>query len=136
MIVCAVALLGCGKGRRSFEEPVVLGGREISADVLNRGEFVYMQRCRGCHGQHGAGDGPYASSLAVRPANLTSGRYPRLARGDALPTDAALERAIREGIPGTPMGPQPVEGEDLRAVVEYIKTLAPVWRAQRAQDVQ
>ncbi len=135
-LLLALALSACGEGRRSFEEPLVLGGETVAPEVLNRGEFVYMQRCRGCHGQHGAGDGPYASSLATRPADLTRGEYPRLgATGGALPSDDALERVIREGIEGTPMGPQHVEGEDLEAVVQYLKTLAPAWRAG-AQDVQ
>lgn len=132
VVFALLALTACGEGQRSFEAPVVLGGREVAPEVLNRGEFVYMQRCRGCHGQHGAGDGPYASSLTPRPADLTSGEYPRLAPDGALPSDQVLARAIREGIEGTPMGPQPVEGEDLDAVVQYVKTLAPVWR----QDVQ
>ena len=30
------------------------------------------------------------------------------------------------------VGPQPIAGEDLHAVVQYVKTLAPSWR----QDVQ
>jgi mono/diheme cytochrome c family protein len=130
-----VSLAGCGDGHRSFEAPLVLGGREVAPDVLNRGEFVYMQRCRGCHGQHGRGNGTYASSLPIRPADLTRGVYPRLAEGGALPSDDALKRAVRQGIEGTPMGPQPVEGEDLEAVVQYVKTLAPVWR-EASQDVQ
>src|SRR5690606_16186783 len=100
-------------------------------EVLNRGEFVYMQRCRQCHGQSGRGDGPYAISLDPRPADLTRGEYPRLgATGGALPSDEAIARVIREGIEGTSMGPQHVEGEDLEAVVHYLKTLAPAWRAE------
>ncbi len=138
LALLALVALSCGEGRRSFEEPLVLGGARIAPEVLSRGEFVYAQRCRGCHGARGAGDGPYASSLAARPADLTSGEYPRLgATAGALPSDEALARAIRDGIAGTPMGPQHVEGEDLDAVVQYIKTLAPVWRRPVApQDVQ
>lgn len=136
VVLLALLALSCGEGRRSFEEPLVLGGARIAPEVLSRGEFVYAQRCRGCHGPRGAGDGPYASSLPTRPADLTSGEYPRLgATGGALPSDEELTRAIRDGIEGTTMGPQHVEGEDLEAVVHYLKTLAPVWRAA-PQDVQ
>ncbi len=134
-LLLASLAIGCGQGRRSFEAPVVLGGREIAPDVLNRGEFVYMQRCRGCHGQHGRGDGPYGSTLPTRPADLTRGAYPRLAPDGALPTDDALKAAVRDGIEGTPMGPQGVAGDELEAVVQYVKTLAPVWRSAN-QDVQ
>lgn len=122
-----VLLLAC-EGERSFEEPVVLGGERVSPEVLNRGELLYMRYCRGCHGQEGRGDGPYASSLAVRPADLTNGRYPRLAEEGALPTDEAIEEAIVDGIAGTPMPGTPVRAEELEALVAYVKVLAPRWR--------
>ncbi|HEY8432104.1 MAG TPA: cytochrome c [Sandaracinaceae bacterium] len=134
LLSLAFALAACGEGRRSFEQPLVLGGQRVSPDVLNRGEFVYMQRCRQCHGPRGRGDGPYASSLDPRPADLTRGEYPRIgATGGTLPSDEALARVIREGIEGTSMGPQHLEGENLEAVVQYLKTLSPAWRAQDVQ---
>ena len=129
VIACAV-LLGCEEGQRSFEQPVVLGGVEVAPDVLNRGEFAYVRYCRQCHGQTGHGDGPYAGSLTPRPADLTSGEYPRMnATGGELPADEAIARVIREGVPGTAMGPQGVSESDLAALVQYVKTLAPVWRS-------
>lgn len=128
-LVALMAALGCEGGARTFEGPVVLGGREVAPEVLNRGEFVYMRHCRGCHGQGGRGDGPYASSLSVRPTDLTAGEYPRLgATGGELPTDEAIRRVLVEGIPNTPMGPQGLAGEDLEAVVQYVKSLAPAFR--------
>jgi mono/diheme cytochrome c family protein len=133
-IVASFALLiGCEGGERSFEEPVVLGGVEVAPEVLNRGEFAYVRYCRQCHGQTGHGDGPYAGSLTPRPADLTSGEYPRTgATGGELPSDEAIARVIREGIPGTAMGPQGVSASDLEALVQYVKTLAPVWRSPRS----
>lgn len=128
-IVLAIVLAACD-GRRSFEEPVVLGGQEIAPDVLNRGELHYMRYCRGCHGQHGRGDGQYASTMSTPPRDLTKGEYPRMgATGGALPSDEAIARTITEGIEGTPMIATPLEGEDLNAVVQYVKTLSPRWRA-------
>ena len=52
-----------------------------------------------------------------------------------LPSDDAIARVIREGVEGTAMGPQGVRGEELEALVHYVKWLAPVWREPR-QDVQ
>ena len=125
----SLALAACGPGRRSFEEPVELGGVSIEPEVLNRGELAYMRYCRGCHGQHGEGDGPYASSMTPRPADLTSGEYPRIgATGGTLPTDAQLREVVVNGIEGTPMGPQHVADDDLTPIVQYVKTLAPAWR--------
>ncbi len=133
----ALALAGCEPEPRSFEEPLVLGGTEVAPEVLNLGEVVFQHRCRGCHGERGAGDGQYAAGMEPRPANLTLGVYPRTAEAGArLPTDAALRRAVVEGIEGTEMGPQPLEGDPLEAVLQYIKTLAPVWRDGAAQRVQ
>jgi mono/diheme cytochrome c family protein len=135
MRLAALALfaLACS-GERTFEAPVELAGERVEPEVLNHGEFVYMRDCRGCHGQSGRGDGTYASSLAVRPADLTRGEYPRLAPG-GLPSDAVLERAIREGIAGTPMVPMGMSDADRRAVVHYVKTLAPIWREERAAQL-
>ena len=125
----AISLGACGSGERSFEAPVVLGGREIAPDVLNRGELLYMRHCRGCHGPEGRGNGRYAASLDAPPADLSSGDYPRLgATGGELPSDAALRQLITEGIEGTAMAPIPLSDENLDAVVHYVKTLAPAWR--------
>lgn len=135
-LLLAALLLGCGPGERSFEQPLVLGGEEVAPDVLNLGEIVYMQRCRGCHGQHGRGDGQYASSMQPRPADLTRGEYPRIgATGGALPTDEQLRRVVVEGIDGTNMAPQGLDGAPLEAVVAYVKTLAPVWRERRPDQL-
>lgn len=131
-LMAALGLLACEPGPRTFEAPVELGGVAVAPDVLNRGEIVYMRACRGCHGPTGRGDGPYAASMEPRPADLTRGLYPRLgvAEGER-PSDEALRRAIVEGIEGTPMGPQHLDGADLEGVLQYVKTLAPVWRQDR-----
>lgn len=133
-LLVLLACLGCGTGRRTFEEPVTLGGVEVAPGVLNDGEFVYMSRCRGCHGVAGRGDGPYAASLTPRPSDLTAGVYPRIADDGDLPDDDALRRVLREGIAGTAMGPQDLGPEQLEPVLQYVKTLAPrAWVDQRVQ---
>ena len=88
-----------------------------------------MRYCRGCHGQEGRGDGQYGATLDPRPADLTAGAYPRLGAIDgALPTDEQLQNALTLGIDGTGMLPVAMPDEDRHAVIQYIKTLAPVWR--------
>jgi len=131
-VVLGLVAIACGSGERSFEEPVTLGGEEVSADVLNFGELVYMQRCRGCHGQHGEGDGAYGSAMDPRPADLTRGTYRHL-EGER-PSDAEFERVITHGIDGTGMTAIDLDDEPRNAVIQYIKTLAPeVWVDQRVQ---
>lgn len=117
----ALLLLGCD-GERSFEAPVTLAGREVSADTLNTGEFVYMQRCKGCHGMDGHGGGPYASSMDPRPANLTTGTYAHL-EGDP-PSDDAFRALLENGLEGSPMGPQNVPEDQMDPVIQYVRWLA------------
>lgn len=115
-------LLGCDAGERSFTQPVTLAGREVSADTLNTGEFLYMQRCRGCHGADGHGDGPYASSMETSPADLTTGAYRHLEGSP--PSDEAFRDLLEHGIEGTPMGPQHIPDDQVDPVVQYVRWLA------------
>src|SRR5207245_8634844 len=69
-----------------------------------KGKAVYVKWCAGCHGDGGAGDGAAAAYMLPRPRNFTSGLYKiRTSASGQLPTDADLERAIDEGLPGSAM---------------------------------
>lgn len=39
---------------------------------VKRGQALYATHCVSCHGQTGEGDGPAATALKVRPADLTT----------------------------------------------------------------
>jgi mono/diheme cytochrome c family protein len=48
------------------------GGFQDKGDAAaNKGEVLYAQYCRSCHGDEARGDGPAASALKVRPTDLT-----------------------------------------------------------------
>src|SRR2546426_11887350 len=69
-----------------------------------KGKAVYVKWCAGCHGDGGAGDGPAAAYMLPRPRNFTGGLYKvRTTASGQLPTDADLQRAIDEGLPGSAM---------------------------------
>ena len=55
--------------------------------------------------------------------------------GEGQIDDEGSAALIVEGIEGTGMGPQAVRGEDLEAIVQYVKTLSPRWR-EASQRVQ
>src|SRR5213594_3770010 len=113
--------------------PAVLGilllpapGSLLAQDTT-AGKSVYVKWCAGCHGDGGAGDGVAAAYMLPRPRNFTSGLYKiRTTASGQLPTDADLERAIDEGLPGSAMPGwkgrlSQAERRDVRA---YIKTLS------------
>jgi mono/diheme cytochrome c family protein len=55
-----------GSSGRSF------GGLRDQPDAeAKKGQVLYAQYCRSCHGDEAKGDGPAASALKVRPTDLT-----------------------------------------------------------------
>lgn len=41
-----------------------------AADDIKNGELKYQTNCMACHGNKGLGDGPLASTLSNKPANI------------------------------------------------------------------
>ncbi|HSJ00514.1 MAG TPA: copper resistance protein CopC [Patescibacteria group bacterium] len=66
-----------------------------TAESIAAGALAYEATCSGCHGATGAGDGPIAAGLSVRPSDLST-HIP-------FHTDAELYAFITRGISGTPM---------------------------------
>src|SRR5216110_3104119 len=99
----------------------------VPVQDTTKGKAVYVKWCAGCHGDGGAGDGAAAAYMLPRPRNFTSGLYKiRTTASGQLPTDADLERAIDEGLPGSAMPGwkgrlSQSERRDVRA---YIKTFS------------
>lgn len=92
-------------------------------ESLARGEDIYRQHCQSCHGVGGTGDGPAATALAPRPADLRV----HMAAGH---TDQEFFNWLTAGMPGTAM---PAFGnvlteEDRWHVLNYIRTFAPTDR--------
>ncbi len=67
------------------------------APSLQRGEALYAQHCRQCHGEGGSGDGVLAEDLDPPPADLTD--------RDALRTTSPVDffRKLNVGVAGTAM---------------------------------
>lgn len=128
-----IALQGsaCGEPEPKFTAPMTLSGVEIPADVLNRGERVFMMYCASCHGEDGSGQGPAGGALTTKPRDFRQAEFKYMAAGEGngLPTDADLDLTIRKGRleTGMPAWNGLVES-DRHAVIQFIKTLSPRWR--------
>jgi mono/diheme cytochrome c family protein len=85
------------------------------------GKKIFTQRCWGCHGLTGHGDGPAANSFEPKPRNLSDGRYVSTV------SDERMFRTISEG--GAAMGKSPfmppwkgvLSETDIRDVIAYIR---------------
>src|SRR5262245_6773694 len=85
----------------------------VAGDV-QAGAALFGQRCSGCHGAAGHGDGPAAASLLPHPANLTAARF----------SSQRLTDVLWNGVPGTAMPRfRDVPLRDLRAVASYVASL-------------
>ncbi|MDA0206754.1 MAG: c-type cytochrome [Acidobacteria bacterium] len=79
-----------------------------SEQDIQKGDVLFQTHCSNCHGTFGAGG---------RGADLTTGLY-RFGG-----SDAELYRTIRNGIPGSEMGPPQVNDDDLWRLAAFVKRL-------------
>ncbi|MCA9705212.1 MAG: cytochrome c [Myxococcales bacterium] len=123
---------GCGEPSPAFTEPMVLGGREVSPQVLERGARVYALFCVSCHGSDGSGRGNASRSFDKPPRDFREGRFEYVSGPEgSLPTDEDLAQTILKGRPGTGMPAwNGLSPEDLQAVIDYLKTFSDRWKAE------
>jgi cytochrome c oxidase cbb3-type subunit III len=98
---------------------------------VTRPKDLYIRWCAGCHGQSGAGDGPNARYLPVRPAVHrdagTMGQRP----DDSLYDAIAGGGGIMGKSPRMPAFAGTLTPAEMRSLVAYIRTLCacspPAW---------
>jgi len=134
-LLLSLVTLGSACGGPGYDKPIQLGGRLVQPDVLNRGRDLFNRFCATCHGYDGKAETSQARQLDPRPRDLTTAQFKRVATPGALPTDAELTTIIRNGIPGTGMPAWPqLQGDDLDAVMQYLKTFSPRWNSEATTD--
>jgi len=93
-----------------------MGGTPTGGDpsAVAVGQELFAVHCVSCHGETGVGDGPLASALPIRPANILEhlGHHP----------DSELEEMIVRGIPPA-MPPMGINEEEARRIVQYMRTM-------------
>ncbi len=110
-----------------------IDGPPSQLDVLvAQGKQVYDRYCVGCHGEKGDGKGPAARLLIIKPRDFTKGVFKfRSTPSGTLPTDEDLYKIITRGVYRTSMPDWGLVPErDRLAVIQYIKTFYPEWKAQ------
>jgi mono/diheme cytochrome c family protein len=119
-----------------FDAPQALGGALVPAETLNRGARAYMISCRPCHGALGDGRGPQGVGMDPPPRDLTLGivSFGSVPAG-SLWRDEDVVRIVRGGLNGTGMRAWgDVSDQDLGAIVQFLKTLAPRFRTEAPQE--
>src|SRR4051812_34061435 len=117
----ALLVAGCS----DFKEPMKLGGQMVSAETLQRGKENYGHYCRQCHGDNGDGKGMSAPGLQPPPRDFSQGLFKfGGVSAPGLPPDSELIRIVKNGLHGSAMLPWDVPDEELKTVVQYIKTFS------------
>ncbi len=139
-LVASVQKLGSNRGawREVFESQnlgVSMMKIPESEDLLVRGKAVFEQRCIGCHGVKGDGNGLAATFLFPRPRDFTFGVFKfHTTPSGSLPTDGDLFRTVTRGVRWTAMPTwHEVSEKDRLAVITYIKTFSDRWKAEKPE---
>jgi mono/diheme cytochrome c family protein len=102
------------------------------------GPALYQQRCAGCHGKTGHGDGPNAALLDPRPRDFTTGRFKfRSTETGSLPTDDDLTASITNGLHGTamPSWKKFLSPEQVTALIAQVKTFSPRFATEQPRAI-
>lgn len=131
-LVAYIQKLGTNRGAwRDVFEPqnLAVSVMEVprTLKLVERGREVYLQRCVGCHGEKGDGNGPAATFLDPRPRDFTEPAFKfRTTPSGSLPTDGDLFSTITRGVRWTAMPTwHELPEKDRLAVIQFIKTFAP-----------
>ena len=133
-LLCVALVLTAGVPAKSASQVVDISPTLVLPSMSGRDIFRYY--CATCHGREGRGDGPVASQLKTRPANLTrlaaanAGQSP-LDRVRAFVTHGRTD-APSHGSPEMPIwGPifqaldpsDPIARMRINNVVDYIQSI-------------
>lgn len=113
---------------------VAVTGRTSKA-LVDKGAALFKANCVSCHGENGMGDGPSASTMAVKPRNFHSAEGWKNGR-----KVSNMYKTLEEGIVITGMQSfNYLPAEDRFAMIHYIRTFAadyPVDSLSELQDLE
>lgn len=91
---------------------------KATPESIQKGKQLYEANCAFCHGQTGKGDGPVASSLPKKPADLSNKEI--MARL----TDGELFWRITKGKQPMPSFEKTLSEKERWHIINYLRTLA------------
>ena len=102
LIVCFVAANAQGPTKPTSN---------LDSTAIKEGASLFRANCSPCHGLNARGGG--------RGPDITTGRW---THGS---TDDEVFRTISQGVPGTEMPANALEDSEIRAIIAYLRSLAP-----------
>ena len=125
MLCCGAALLLMSSELHGTKPDV----KRPASELLTRGKKIFEITCAPCHGKQGHGDGPVSANLRTKPWDLVRGVYHnRSTFAGKNPSDYDLYLTLTRGLHYTTMPFfRQMEMNDRWAVVEFIKTLSPIF---------
>jgi mono/diheme cytochrome c family protein len=126
---CRAAPIALPGGMRSVVLLVVLlfVAHAAHAAEADLGAKLYAERCSGCHGDDGKGDGPAAAALVPKPRNFRDAAFWQDRKAED------LKAVVHKGKVGTMMPPFAgvLTDAEINAVVAHVETFAPARPATR-----
>jgi mono/diheme cytochrome c family protein len=129
-MAASLGAASCAPDKMPFTETethVFAGGIEVNGHELNLGYQAYTRYCYACHGVEGDGRGPASYAYRPPPRNFQLGifKFARMRSSDDVPNDEDLLRIVQGGLHGTPMLAWDIPEDQLRYILQYIKTFSP-----------
>ena len=97
LVAATCATLALASCHRPSDLPANFEARVASESARQGGAAPYLRYCALCHGERGDGHGLRTSAFATPPRDFTSAAWRRST------SPARVFRAIRDGMPATPM---------------------------------
>lgn len=113
-----LAVLACASCRQPTDLPPDFDARVAAPASVRAGRQIFLRDCALCHGERGNGQGVRASAFSTPPRDFTNEAW----RESTSPR--RVFRAIRDGLPGTPMPSWRALGDDaLIDLTAYVLSL-------------
>jgi mono/diheme cytochrome c family protein len=105
-------------GLRSAPEETNNRNNQITKETgsINRGKDLYLHKCALCHGEKADGNGPAASSLDTKPANLK--------KMSGMHSDEEIAATIENGRGAMPAWKNILSESQIRDMVNYVQSLS------------